>query len=752
MVITINGQDIEARVIQKIATLAEWNASTILPRKGEFMIVGDDSGTPINIKVGNGVDMFPALPYMFDSIQQNANYYPISGLALPTPTANNVFSLVGEGTYTFGGSTAFTVAEGDLAIVFWNSTAWAVQDSITLPTQEGTDVLNPVGEQIPKEKAVADYVKNNTVIPSEIGVNTVISGTNLIADYTPATLEDGILWERGYYNKNTGIKIQTAQAGATYASKMLISVKGGVNYNYRFRLYGAAGVVFLNKDGVLKQNISSESATAVILTGNITLDDDVVYMGISFSGSTATTFNLIFSPNENYNILTDEVLVLRNQSGYKFVSDISNNNLSERGVEDTPVGVNVIQELTDSDLTDSSLWGVGFFRANGTILADALWRYSVKYYKLKKGVYSYKLFYGGNAHIPIYDLNQNLIRTLSNASASEVNGSLNIEEDSLIRISFRGTDFPERLPTIFIDNATPLKSKIVTDQNYKEIIGDSNTSIRKVYLDTYSAKTRRPVVTFICDDGGKSDLEWYLPLLGEYGVKSTLAISKHWVEGQENGTYTNRLNRAEVIQCHKDGHDIANHTVTHLYLNQITLAEADKEIRDNKLYLEDLISDSVPMFVSPFGVRNPNIDFIVSKYHEANFITGYSIRNLLPLDSFFINRVSFDTQTNNTLLWESDLLPALNSCLENNEWLVFAVHSTYSTYNTGNPVWLERRNELRLIIEFCMANDIQIMTAKRAYSYWKNHVDIGVRSYSGSNCYQLAMDMSEFNPDYFSNS
>src|SRR5690606_5356267 len=128
--------------IQKIATEAEWTASTILPRKGEFMIVGDSNSTPINIKVGNGVDMYPALPYMFDSIQQNVNYFPVSALALPTPEGDNVFSLVIEGDYTFGGNPAFTVPVGSMGVIFWNGTTWSLEQSVALPTTPTTDIID----------------------------------------------------------------------------------------------------------------------------------------------------------------------------------------------------------------------------------------------------------------------------------------------------------------------------------------------------------------------------------------------------------------------------------------------------------------------------------------------------------------------------------------------------------------------------------------------------------------------------------
>lgn len=149
-------EDIEARVIQKIATEAEWAASTILPRKGEFMIVGDSSGTPVNIKVGNGVDMYPALPYMFDSIQQNVNYVAVTGTALPTPEADVAFSIVGEGSYTFGGNPAFTVPSEHWGVANWISGTWSFVDMGELPQITVADDYGSSTTEAASQRLVTD--------------------------------------------------------------------------------------------------------------------------------------------------------------------------------------------------------------------------------------------------------------------------------------------------------------------------------------------------------------------------------------------------------------------------------------------------------------------------------------------------------------------------------------------------------------------------------------------------------------------
>lgn len=132
---------IEADVIQKIATEAEWLTQTRIPYKGQIMIVSDSAGKVTNIKVGDGVNPFADLNYMFDSIQQNAQYVPITGNALPTPSVDPAWGIVSGGTYTFGGTDVFTVPDGYWGIANYSSGVWSLVDMGELPKIPTVDNL-----------------------------------------------------------------------------------------------------------------------------------------------------------------------------------------------------------------------------------------------------------------------------------------------------------------------------------------------------------------------------------------------------------------------------------------------------------------------------------------------------------------------------------------------------------------------------------------------------------------------------------
>lgn len=85
---------------------------------------------------------------------------PIAPGALPAgPSGETRYMEVSvAGSWTSAGNT-FTNEDGHISTLWWNGSTWSKVNDVTLPVAEGTDVLNPTGEDVPKEKAVADYVE-----------------------------------------------------------------------------------------------------------------------------------------------------------------------------------------------------------------------------------------------------------------------------------------------------------------------------------------------------------------------------------------------------------------------------------------------------------------------------------------------------------------------------------------------------------------------------------------------------------------
>src|SRR5690606_27165016 len=151
------------------------------------------------------------------SINVNAQRIPaVSAGALPTPTEPNSYMVVtGVGSYTYGGATIGTNANGYQTTFWWNGTAWSLNDTVELPMPEGTDSLED--ELIPKGKAVANYVE-----PTIKKIDSVTERpSKQLFNKNTAIIEVGTIAATGVLfasNKNWRVKmpVDILEVGETY--------------------------------------------------------------------------------------------------------------------------------------------------------------------------------------------------------------------------------------------------------------------------------------------------------------------------------------------------------------------------------------------------------------------------------------------------------------------------------------------------------------------------------------------------------
>lgn len=726
-------QIIEARVIQKIATPEQWRAISFTPYRGEILIVGDSSGKVTNIKVGDGSNDFDGLEYMFDSIQQNANYIPVSGYALPTPEADSGFSIVLSGEYTFNGNPAFTVSASSMAIVYWDGTAWAVMYE---------SALNDVDFDGKIEEGNEDGVSGGTVynkIATPIGLDFEDVGYNILTNLNPLNVDDTSVWSPGYYQSDGNI------GSGSWVNTIINLPKG--SYTTNNYISGLASYVLFDKNMNVIGSYTSKGNVSG--TGEWILEMPVDgYLGIS-QGRSIVRDPFYLNANQTTPIASGKVFVLQSEFKDKSKQVISEEMSENYGVNPIPVGVNFVEHLITTDLSDEAIWARGFLREDGSVEVVPDFYHNREYLELSRGDYEFYFWFSGNARAIIYNKDLSIQQTILKPSGGDgFSGTFTIQEDSFIRFSHRQTSAsPERLASVYIKNTNEIIPTIITSENISDYAQTQINSVRDVFRSQNRPKMKRPIVTLISDDLHQYNETWYVPMLDEYDVKSTFAVIGEKTEEADNGIENGYLPSSYIKQLYADGHNIASHTWTHRRMNEIPLNEVEDELSRTKLYLEQFTHTPVNMFVSPFGIRGASIDNLVSKYYDANFISGYGSLNPTPLDNYFLNRVSFDdSETDPQLRWDTILKPAIDEAISENNWLIFAVHPQYVQYRGTSGE--ARRNELRTLIEYCKTNNVQILTADKAFNYWKNSAEIGVQRVD-DRYYKLGMDGTEINAGYF---
>lgn len=649
-----------------------------------------------------------------------------------TPTEAGIYNPTEVGVYPRAGGLEYAPEgddEGFLVQFIFDGSEW-VKNRVVLPMQDISGLAT-------KEELSENYPES-----SLIGVVTHPPGSDMVGGILNPFDENSDTWRAGYID-NTGIyRVE----GPWIATRYFISLPKG-DYISNLLVSGNASFVIYNPDKTIYQVI--QDVGNVSGSGSFTFSIPGDGYSIKFSLSSANRDVRYLHNTSVVKRVTSDVFILSSEIDEKISSSQASMMSDTYGVINTPTDTNLIQNLADSNVDNRFVYGRGFLKENGDIQPDSGWYYSVDYLHLRKGRYEIHFFQTGNARSIVYNLDKTIRTPISNSGYTDLTRVITIESDALFRFSHRQAEGQEdRLPTIYIKNLEDIPPYILTSNNVNDYVEDkAGIDMRQLWHDQHSPRMKRPVVTLISDDLHEYNDTWYVPLLDEYGVKSTFAVIGQRTQEADNGIANGFLPSSYVEQLYKDGHNIASHTWSHRYMNTLSLEEVEDELSRTKLYLEQFTNVPVNMFVSPFGVRGRSIDNIVSKYYDANFISGYGTLNPPPLDSYFLNRVSFDSsESAPTLLWESRLKPAVDEAISENNWLIFAVHPQYGQYR--GALGIDRKNELRTLIEYCLENNVQILTADKAYDYWKNPVQVGVQRVS-DRYYKLGMDGSEINEGYF---
>lgn len=82
--------------------------------------------------------------------------FPTDGAILTAANAGE-WTILGPGTYHQPGYPSIEVAEGTVVFAQFDGTQYSIQREVEMPMPEGVDVINPNGDGLPTEKAVADY-------------------------------------------------------------------------------------------------------------------------------------------------------------------------------------------------------------------------------------------------------------------------------------------------------------------------------------------------------------------------------------------------------------------------------------------------------------------------------------------------------------------------------------------------------------------------------------------------------------------
>lgn len=138
---------------------------------------------------------------------------------------------------------------------------------------------------------------------------------------------------------------------------------------------------------------------------------------------------------------------------------------------------------------------------------------------------------------------------------------------------------------------------------------------------------KKAAITYTFDDNCSNQLLKVVPMFDEYGFKLTLYTVTNW------GPNWKELNNAA-----EKGHEIASHTVSHPYLDQLSESELENELENSAEAIHSNIKTGTPLTIAYPYCRPGKLSLVKKYYIAARGCQGY-IEKKTPSDLFNISSI-----------------------------------------------------------------------------------------------------------------
>ncbi len=172
----------------------------------------------------------------------------------------------------------------------------------------------------------------------------------------------------------------------------------------------------------------------------------------------------------------------------------------------------------------------------------------------------------------------------------------------------------------------------------------------------------RPLVTLTFDDGFEENITNALPVLNQYGFKSTQCYATQYIEGLADQV-------ANVKKFSEAGHEVCAHSVTHPWFTQLTTTQMDYELQHSRDFLHSITGQQVTDFASPYGDYNSVVNNEIAKYFTSHRTTdeGYNSK-----DNYNPYRLRVQNMSPTTTL--AQFQAWVNKAKADRTWLILVYH------------------------------------------------------------------------------
>lgn len=191
----------------------------------------------------------------------------------------------------------------------------------------------------------------------------------------------------------------------------------------------------------------------------------------------------------------------------------------------------------------------------------------------------------------------------------------------------------------------------------------------------------RPLVTMTFDDGHEDNTRTALPIMNQYGLKSTQCYATSFIEGKSQAVID------DVLAFQNSGHEICSHTVTHPFLTTLNPTNLSYELQHSKQYLQQITGRPIVNFASPYGDYNTTVTNEIKKHYRSHRSVneGYNSKDNLDVYNLRVQNVLDTTSASQIAAW-------IAQAEVDKTWLILVYHRVASNpgpYDSYTNVFAE---------------------------------------------------------------
>jgi len=150
------------------------------------------------------------------------------------------------------------------------------------------------------------------------------------------------------------------------------------------------------------------------------------------------------------------------------------------------------------------------------------------------------------------------------------------------------------------------------------------------FKELKSKKSLQNKIILTFDDGYYNNLEYLLPLLEKYQLKATIFIPTELIKKDEQNDKRKMMTFDEIRSLNPELIEIALHSHTHRNYSQISLQEAEEDLRENMAVLEEKQITFTKVLAYPYGKfpkKNPQKEEFFRMLERSGITAAVRIGN-----------------------------------------------------------------------------------------------------------------------------